>query len=295
MISLNFWCCVSEWQEQRQAFKNSRARYRFTVRGRSGPFPDHLLVPFPKFSAWINNHVRILREEGFPVSSELESLHCMPSEYVTSYQAMWAYGAHYVVTNEQGPGYVSFDSGIAAIPPDSDTDHIDVGILRDILLISYGEINCVVLEGSWIKSTDEGRRVIKKDQYGFWTVLYRCRDASSKNPYVYPAAVSQVFFMDDILHPEWKVVLHNDIRSRRVIGETEEIEFAASGSTRAQAEDDPSSPRHFEANPTATDSGDEQIAGEDILNLAAQEEDVLDDRHLDDTQFVDEVEIQYVE
>ncbi|KAG0574034.1 hypothetical protein KC19_VG229300 [Ceratodon purpureus] len=274
---------LSEWHKQREAFKNSWVRYRSTLRGRSGPFPDHLIEPLPKFSSWINNHVRILRDEGFPVSRELESLHCMPSEYVTSYQAMWAYGAHYVVSNKEGLGYVSFDSGIAAIPPGSDTNEIDVGILRDIILVSYSEVNCVILEGSWIKTMDEGRRVIKKDQYGFWTVHYRSWDASTKNPYVYPAAVSQ------------KVVLHNDIRSRRVIGQVEEIQFGASGSTSVNDNGRPNSPTQNRTLNGTADVADEEIAGEDILNFAAQEEDVLDERHLDDTQFVDEVEIQYVE
>ena len=284
----------SEWQAQRQVFKDARARYRSTLRGRAGPFPPHLVDPFPKFGTWLNNHVRMLRDEGFPISTELESLHCLPSEFVTSYQAMWAYGAHYVCTSECGPGYVSFDSGIAAIPPDSEDRTIDVGILRDIIRVSYGDVNCALMQGSWIKSRDQGRSVIRKDRYGFWTVLYNVRDSENSNPFVYPASVSQVFFMEDSLLPDWRVVLKHDVRSRRVVGDTDVVEFGASGSGDARG--------NASTDVTETQEADSteymrpvEVPIEQYVNVAAEEEDPLDERHLDDTQFEDEVELQYVE
>ena len=137
--------------------------YRALARGRSGPFPEHLAKPFPKFVRWLYNHIQILKDEGFPVSAELDCLSCIPSKHVMSYNAMWAYGAHLVTNHEIGNNYVTFDSGIASIPLDQNVSSIDVDILRDIILVSYGELNCVQLEGSWIKSRDQGRSVIKRD------------------------------------------------------------------------------------------------------------------------------------
>lgn len=214
--------------------------YRATPRGRSGPYPDELSAPYPQFARWLYSHVRELKEEGFPVSTELECLSCMPSEHVMSYKAMWAYGAHFVSSKETSAGYVTFDSGIAFIPPDDSASSIDVGIIRDIILVNYGDVSCVLLEGSWIKSRDQGRSVIKRDQYGFWTVLYNARDAPNENPYVYPAAISQVFFMEDPRNPEWRVVIKHEPRTRRIIGDREVTQFSAAGT---------SAPDHRDAHP----------------------------------------------
>lgn len=118
-----------------------------------------------------------------------------------------------MTNQESGNSYVTFDCGIAAIPPEPGASSIDVGILRDIILVSYGDLNCVLLEGSWIKSRDQGRAVIKRDQYGFWSVLFHARDSQNLNPYVYPASISQVFFMEDSKNPNWRVVIRHDPRA----------------------------------------------------------------------------------
>jgi hypothetical protein len=59
--------------------------------------------------------------------------------------AMWAYDCHYACESEIGPANVAFDSRIARITPESVTTTIDVGILKDMILVQYGEFNCVVL------------------------------------------------------------------------------------------------------------------------------------------------------
>ena len=195
-------------------------------------YPEHLSDPFPKFPAWLNNHVRMLKEEGFPVSAQLESLHCPPSQHSWTFKSMWAYGAHYTCNTEDAPTTVAFDCGIASIPPTPVATEIDVGILRNIILVTYMGLNCVLMEGSWIKSSDQGRRVVKKDRLGFWMVHYACRDSREKdNPYVFPSSVSQVFFMDDQTDPSWKIVLRHDPRSKRLEGDREVHIFGASGSS----------------------------------------------------------------
>ena len=140
--------------------------------------------------------MRLLKEDNFLVSSELESLHCLHLEHVLSFSAMWAYGAHYSTNNEITLNTIAFDSGIVAIPPSPTYTNINVGILKSIILVTYLNFNVVLMEGTWIKSSSEGRCVIKKDSYGFWTVQYLYRAVREKdNPYVYLCNVSQVFFI----------------------------------------------------------------------------------------------------
>ena len=52
----------------------------------------------------------------------------------------------------------------------------------------------------------------------------------AKNPYIFPAVISQVFFMSDQASPEWKVIVSNKSRSRIVVGEREDNVFRAFGS-----------------------------------------------------------------
>ena len=192
----------SKWTTQQQDFKNARALYRASAHGRSGSFLEHLAQPFPKFACWLYNHFRILKDEKFPMSSGLECLSCRSSENVTNYNAMWAYGAHLVATKENCSGYVTFDSGMASIPPEHDSSLFNVGMIRDIILVSSGKLSCVFLEGSWIKSRDQGWAVFKRDQQGFWIFLFHATDAPNLNPYVYPVSVLQVLFMEDSKNPD---------------------------------------------------------------------------------------------
>ena len=289
-----------EWQQLKQDFKLARAAYvRSLGRRRAQPlqYPPDLATPFAKFNDWLNNHVRRLKGDGFPVSRELDCLHCAPSEHAWTFNAMWAFGCHYVCNSETGNSTVAFDSGIAAIPPSPNCTEIDVGILKNIILVTYHGINCVVMEGSWIKTHDQGRRVIRKDSYGFWVVQYMAREIRPKdNPYVYPASVSQVFFIEDAVDPSWKVVLRHDPRSKRIEGEREFIVFGASGSSRPTLS---TRSGHASRSPRNDSTGNQEdiveLPGEALNAHILEEENLGDEAHLDDTQFKDEVDLQYVE
>ena len=64
--------------------------------------------------------------------------------------------------------------------------------------------------------------MVKKDHLGFWTCRTDIReDRRRMNPYLLPGNAEQVFFMEDVLTPEWKIVLRHDPRGRRVIGDSE--------------------------------------------------------------------------
>ena len=271
---------------------SQRRRHRGAIQ-----YPPALATPFPKFAQWLNSHVLDLREEGYPVSKELLSLHCPPSQYAWTFNGMWAYGCHYSVSQESGPSAVAFDCGIASIPPSQTSTEIDVGILRNIILVTYLGLNCVVMEGSWIKTRDQGRRVIKKDPHGFWLVHYASRDAPAKhNPYVYPASVSQVFFISDSIDPAWKVVLRHDPRSKRVEGDRIVQVFGAAGSARPTLSTRTDTTQDRVDSPSSSSSRPvEEVPPEQFNAYVMEEERPEDETHLDDTQYEDEVELMYVE
>ena len=288
-----------EWSEQKRLYKQARSDFARSSRRRAGSqinYPEELAIPFPTFADWLNEHVRGLKEDNFPVSRELESLHCPPSEFALSFNAMWAYGAHYVCSSESGSCNIAFDCGIASIPPSPTSTEIDVGILRNIIMVTYLELNCVVMEGSWIKSTDQGRRVVKKDPLGFWIVQFACRETRLRdNPYVYPATVSQVFFLSDSVDPAWSVVLRHDPRSKRIEGERELHIFGAAGSSRPSLSTRSGAPVQATPVGSAMEENAEEIPAEQFNSILHAEEHPEDDQHLEDTQYEDEVDMIFVQ
>ena len=257
-------------------------------------YPDHLSGSFPTFADWLNARVRSLKLENFPLTEELKELHCPPSGIVMSYKAMWAFGCHYGCLGRGPNPYVSVDYGIASVT--EDTNSLDVGILRDILLVTYGKLTCVVMRGEWMKSTDQGRASVRKDRLGFWSVQYESRDIECRhNPFVFPSQVSQVYIMNDDQHEEWKVVLYHEPRARRV---TEDKDFPDIDSAGEQfplpegtgnSEDGPS------RNSTSVDAGAVIIPAATVPAVVQETTVEEEDEFLDDADFEDEMELQYVE
>ena len=175
--------------------------------------------------------MKSLREADFPVPMAVINLSQPPDSRALKYRAMWAYGAHFRSNIPDGIGHVTFDSGIAHITDEGLEDVIDVGILKSILLVTFGSMNVVLMEGRWFKKIDQGRASTKRDRYGFWTVKPDSfEDSATYNPYALPEKISQVFFMADTRDPNTRVVLRNDIRSIQTIGNRELPYFGASGS-----------------------------------------------------------------
>ena len=296
-----------EWEIQREDHRIERQRFREGARGawihdgRQGNFryvyPDNLYYNFPEFPTWLNQHVRNLKDEGFPLEPMLDALHCPPSTHALSYDSMWAYGSKYrCCPDEEGPTHVAFDCGIATSTPDSVTTAVDVGILKSILLISYGTLKCVVMKGKWIPPMYEGRRSVKKDKYGFWTVRYRARYGPNQNPYVFPLSVSQVFFMPDAVDAEWKVVLRADARSRRIVGDREVIDFGAPGTSGSIAMSrNSTAASSLTENPALEEPEVQSVPLPEVQVLDAMAEREEDDSHFDDDQHVDEFQVQWME
>ena len=103
------------------------------------------------------------------------------------------------------------------------------------------------------------------------------------------------FFVNDSVDPNWRVVLRHDPRRKRIEGDRDVQIFGAVGSarptlsTRSGATPQPAA---FEPPPNQTD---EVIPPEQFNSLIHKEEHPEDDRHLEDTQFEDEVEIMCVQ
>ena len=57
---------------------------------------------------------------------------------------------------------------------------------------------------------------MKKYEYGFTLVNIDCTIPYSSNLFAFPLHAQHVFFVDDVAHPGWKVVLRKEAQSVRV-------------------------------------------------------------------------------
>lgn len=196
---MRMWLWCRAYKALKLEREEARARHRAQERrGRTGVvrfhYPEELSVPFPAFASWLYEHVRTQRNEHqFPITRELLWISCPPSEHALTYNAMWAYGSHFRCDDEAGATHVTFDSGVASLSYATLNTVIDVGVLKSILLVTYGGAHICLMKCSWIAPTEEGRRTVVKDSSGFWTVKFNARqDSRRDNPYVFPSTVSQV-------------------------------------------------------------------------------------------------------
>lgn len=129
-------------------------------------YPENL-QSLPRFGKWLSHHVRQLRASGFPIPEDVVKLSAPPSRVVTSYKKLWAYAAHYRCDTNDSASHATFDSGVSLLESEVVPGSIDVGILEDVYMVSFGSLNVVVMKISWLKHVDQGRRCIKKDSQGF--------------------------------------------------------------------------------------------------------------------------------
>jgi hypothetical protein len=151
------------------------------------------LAPLPSFADWLYDHVQTLRAQNFQVPAEVIRLSCQPLDEAYFFNSMWEYKCHYRCDNENGPTHVTADSGIGCILSSSSNTILDVGILKSIVVIQYAATNICLMKGSWVMLHEGGRRTIRKDNVGFWTVKINARyNPTRHSPYVFPSAVLQV-------------------------------------------------------------------------------------------------------
>jgi len=97
---------------------------------------------------------------------------------------MWAYGNHSQIDENEGHmAHATYDSGVACIFNQGSRcfaqDHNIivanihyVGVLKEIIVVSFGGSHLVVTRCSWILVKTHGNATMKQDEYGFWMVKH---------------------------------------------------------------------------------------------------------------------------
>ena len=134
---------------------------------------------------------------------ELMALSVPPVRKVYAFSGMRSYRSYYRVDmEEEGPRHVTFDSGVAELETRrrggglaSGTVQVQlvrVGVLKSILVLSYGNLNIVLMVVSWVAKHMEERPRLRRDSHGFWLANMAARPRDTRNPYLLPALASQV-------------------------------------------------------------------------------------------------------
>lgn len=197
---------------------------------------------------------------------DLLALSLPPSKRVCAFTSMTSFGSHYRVDMEEaGPRHVTFDSGVAEIGTRRrgsltsncvQADLARVGVLKNILVLCYGNLSLVLMVVSWVAKHTEERPRLRRDAHGFWLANMAARPRDTTNPYILPALASQVvhtshplccasrvgsahrtltpsapnhgqcllqvFFVEDKAMTGWSVVLQKENRSKRINSTEEE-------------------------------------------------------------------------
>jgi hypothetical protein len=130
-------------------------------------FPTHLAMNIAPFSEWLHEYVHMSLDCNEPLNENIICLSQPPSRIVKSYASMWAYGNHYRVEGEIGDCHMTYDSGIACIfiqgrhlsARDRNvitTNLYYVGVLNEILVVSYATMKRILFCASWIPSNLRG-------------------------------------------------------------------------------------------------------------------------------------------
>ena len=196
----------------------------------------------PAFSQWIKKAIQAYGQHDDLDNMDLLLLSFPPKLKAYSYKKMKAYGNHYRVHDDNNSLYVTYDSGIASTfhanitgqSSQSATSPFSyVGILVDILRLDYGPTSMpiVLMKGKWVRADwDSHRPSMKRDAYGFLLVDTKRTLPMTSEPFIFPSQVEQVFFSDVDSTSGWKVVLHKEARSRRVLDETPDLTLIDNGS-----------------------------------------------------------------
>ena len=103
---------------------------------------------------------------------ELMALSVPPLKKVCAFKSMTSFGSHYrVELEEAGGSHVTFDTGVAevvahTVPPNSSEDAarvelVRVGMLKDIWVLNYENLNIVLMVVSWVaKHTEMQPRIV---------------------------------------------------------------------------------------------------------------------------------------
>lgn len=213
------------------------------------------------FGLWLRHRCAAMTASEQDANPELMALSSRPSKKVCAFGSMTSYGCHYRVDMEEGTArHVTYDSGVAElqclVPTQCSSDSgvlvelVRVGVLKNILVLNYGNLNIVLMVVSWVAKHTDSRPRLRRDGHGFWLANMSARPRDTTNPYLLPALASQVtptsfilgacygwgfsifkvsllslsmhdlvpqvFFVEDKAMPGWFVVLKKEARGRRI-------------------------------------------------------------------------------
>ena len=79
----------------------------------------------------------------------------------------------------------------------------------------------ILLRCEWLKPYDNcGNATYIRDDAGFLVVNFRHKLRRLANPFIFPSHATQVFFLEMVEKPGWKVVLRKEARAKREVVET---------------------------------------------------------------------------
>lgn len=97
---------------------------------------------------------------------------------------------------------MTFDCGVAELECSTEEEHcsgqggvvklVRVGILKDILVLNYVNVNVVLMVVSWVAKDKEMQPQLRRDEHGFWLANLAAVLRCTKDPYILPSLASQV-------------------------------------------------------------------------------------------------------
>ena len=158
------------------------------------------MQPFP---LWLRDRCATLAEATCPEQISVRAMSWLPSSRVCSFRSMSAYGSHFRLELDGGaPRHVTFDSGVAELECCTQEEDcsgqggvvklLRVGILKDILVLNYVNVNIVLMVVSWVAKDTEMQPQLRRDEHGFWLANMVAVPRCTKEPYILPSLASQV-------------------------------------------------------------------------------------------------------
>ena len=157
----------------------------------------------PQFEKWIKDVVHRQPVDPNNTDDMDRVLLCSrPSQLATRYTRMKAYGNHFRVEDRQSATLQTYDSGVASVfhiasMESASTTLPYVGVLKDILKLSYGPLQTpvIIFRCEWMKQCDNhGNPTYVRDDTGFMVVNSGHKVPKMAEPFIFPSHATQVFW-----------------------------------------------------------------------------------------------------
>jgi len=191
------------------------------------------LEEIAEMTTWLREAIQTHQHQlasDVPIDTDLLNLSIPPSFTASASKKITAYGNDFQIEDGSTNMLVAYASGVASGFQQSEgsEDVLGViqyvGIFKQILKLDYGPMSSpiVLFHCSWVKNgTDSrGNPTFNRDNASFLLANFRHLLHELHQPFVLPSQIHQVFFWNDPKTPFWKVLLHREPRSRRVLVNT---------------------------------------------------------------------------